>query len=88
MTLILAQARPDLSAASIVSEVLRIRSKAWPNLDIIELGDALLGRNGENISAVPSLYREQLRFRPHLQIAFRENGRGRAVDKALAVDWS
>jgi hypothetical protein len=37
MTLILAQARPDLSAASIVSEVLRIRGKAWPNLDIIEL---------------------------------------------------
>jgi predicted protein tyrosine phosphatase len=58
MTLILAQARPDLSAASIVSEVLRIRGKAWPNLDIIELGDALLGRNGENISAacLPDVY--------------------------------
>jgi hypothetical protein len=45
MTLILAQARPDLSADSILSEVLRIRSRAWPNLPIIELGDALLGRN-------------------------------------------
>jgi predicted protein tyrosine phosphatase len=71
MTLILAQARPDLSAGSILSEVLRIRSKAWPNLRIIELGDALLGRNDEIVLAVPSLYREQLRIRPHLEIFFR-----------------
>ena len=88
MTLILAQARPDLSADSILSEVLRIRSKAWPNLRIIEFGDALLGRNGEIVSAVPSLYREQLRLRPQLEITFRENGRGREVDKALSGDWS
>ena len=88
MTLILAQARPDLSADTILSEVLRIRSKAWPNLRIIELGDALLGRNGEIVSAVPSLYREQLRLRPQLAFLFRENGRGREVDKALSGDWS
>jgi predicted protein tyrosine phosphatase len=88
MTLILAQARPDLSADSILSEVLRIRSKAWPNLRIIELGDALLGRNGEIVSAVPSLYREQLRIRPQLAFLFRENGRGREVDKTLSGDWS
>jgi predicted protein tyrosine phosphatase len=30
MALILAQARPELSAATILSEVLSIRSKAWP----------------------------------------------------------
>jgi hypothetical protein len=88
MTLILAQGRPDLSADTILSEVLRIRSKAWPNLRIIELGDALLGRNGEIVSAVPSLYREQLRLRPHLGAYFRENGRGREVDKALSGNWS
>jgi predicted protein tyrosine phosphatase len=87
MTLILAQARPDLSADSILSEVLRIRSKAWPNLRIIEFGDALLGRNGEIVSAAAAVYREQLRLRPHLEIAFRENGRGREVDKALSGDW-
>jgi predicted protein tyrosine phosphatase len=86
MTLILAQARPDLSADRILSEVLRIRSKAWPNLRIIEFGDALLGRNGSIVSAVPRVYREQLRLRPHLDIAFRENGRGREVDKALVGD--
>ena len=84
MTLILAQARPDLSADDILSEVLRIRSRAWPNLRIIELGDALLGRNGAIVSAVPRVYREQLRNRPQLEIAFRENGRGREVDAALS----
>ena len=88
MTLILAQARSDLSADNILSEVLRIRSKAWPNLRIIELGDALLGRNGEIVSAMPSVYREQLRSRPQLEIFFRENGRGREVDRALSGDWS
>ena len=88
MTLILAQARPDLSADYILSEVLRIRSRAWPNLRIIELGDALLGRNDEIVSAVPSVYREQLRIRPQLAFLFRENGRGREVDKALSGDWS
>jgi predicted protein tyrosine phosphatase len=88
MTLILAQARPDLSADAILSEVIRIRSKAWPNLRIIELGDALLGRNDEIVSALPSLYREQLRIRPHLEAYFRENGRGREVDKVLSDDSS
>jgi predicted protein tyrosine phosphatase len=87
MALILAQARPDLSADSILSEVFRIRSRAWPNLRIIELGDALLGRDGEIVLAVSSIYREQLRIRPQLEIAFRENGRSREVDKALSGDW-
>ena len=43
---------PEGKALGIVSEVLRIRSRAWPNLRIIELGDALLGRNGAIVSAV------------------------------------
>lgn len=65
MTLILAQARPDLSGDKILAEVLRIRSRAWPNLRIIELGDALLGRNGEIVAAVQRVHREQqLRLRP------------------------
>jgi hypothetical protein len=53
-----------------LSEVLRIRARAWPNLRIIGFD------------------REQLRIRPHLEIAFRENGRGREVDMALSGDWS
>jgi predicted protein tyrosine phosphatase len=88
MTLILARARPDLPADIILTEVLQIRSHAWPNLRIIELGDELLDRNGEIVSAVAAVYREQLRIRPHLELAFRENGRGREVDMALSDDWS
>jgi predicted protein tyrosine phosphatase len=87
MILILAQARPDLAADEIRAEVLRIRSRAWPNLRIIELGDALLGRNGAIVSAVSRLYREQLRVQPQLERDRRENGRGREVEMALSRDW-
>jgi predicted protein tyrosine phosphatase len=86
MTLILAQARPDLSGDEILTEVLRIRSRAWPNLRIVELGDALLGRNGAIVAALPRVYRAQIRLRPELERLFRENGRGREVAKALGVD--
>src|SRR3954454_9292699 len=47
VALILAQGLPSLSARQILQDVIRIRPKAWPNLRIIELGDALLSRNGE-----------------------------------------
>jgi predicted protein tyrosine phosphatase len=88
MTLILAQARPDLPADEIAAEVLRTRSHAWPNLRIIELGDTLLGRNGAIVGAIRSIYREQLRLQPDLGIDFRENGRGREVEMALSSDRS
>jgi hypothetical protein len=32
--------------------VAALRPRVWPNLLILELGDALLGRNGEIIAAV------------------------------------
>ena len=88
MTLILAQARSDLADDEILAEVLRIRSLAWPNLRIIELGDALLGRNGAIVSAVSRLYREQLRVQPQLDRDRRENGRAREVEMALRGDRS
>src|SRR4051794_23340662 len=46
MALILAQALPHVSGRDIMQEILRIRPKAWPNLRIVELGDAMLARNG------------------------------------------
>jgi hypothetical protein len=49
--LILAQAVPTLPATAIAAEVLTIRPKAWPNLRVIELGDAALDRLGELIDA-------------------------------------
>ncbi len=82
MALMLAQARPSLPAERILQGVLGIRDKAWPNLRILELGDALLGRNGTLPAAAADLYRHQLRLRPHLAEVMRQAGRGREVDLA------
>ncbi|WP_428390746.1 tyrosine phosphatase family protein [Lichenicoccus sp.] len=79
MLLILAQARPDLGAEAVAAEILRIRAKAWPNLRIVELGDAALGRGGTLASAVIGLYREQLARRPELGEFMTEAGRAREV---------
>jgi len=82
MILILAQARPDLPAEAVAMEVLRIRDKAWPNLRIIEMGDALLGRGGEIVAAAKGLYGVQLVRRPELATMMGEGGRGREVQSA------
>jgi predicted protein tyrosine phosphatase len=85
MSLILAQARPDRSGIEIIHEVLRIRSRAWPNLRLIELGDKLLGRGGDLISAVPLAYRSQIQRRPELAQMFVMDGRGREVERARSI---
>jgi predicted protein tyrosine phosphatase len=82
MILILAQALPDLPADAIAQEVLRIREKTWPNLRIIEMGDALLGRGGEIVAAAHRLYGTQLVRRPQLDLLMREGGRAREVEAA------
>jgi predicted protein tyrosine phosphatase len=83
LTLLLAQACPDRSATELLDEILRIRDRAWPNLRMLELGDALLGRNGEIVDAVAGVYEAQLRQRPHLEQYFRDGGRAREVEHAL-----
>lgn len=85
MALILAQARPELPAAVILQAILGIREKAWPNLRLLELGDAMLGRGGSLPAAAAALYCHQLRIRPHLAEVMRRAGRGREVDAAAAV---
>jgi predicted protein tyrosine phosphatase len=85
MTLILAQACPDRSGVEIVNEVLRIRSRAWPNLRIIELGDKLLGRGGDLTSVVPIAYRLQLQRRPELAEIFIKEGGAREVQRAQSA---
>jgi predicted protein tyrosine phosphatase len=82
MTLILAQACPDRSGVEIINEVLRIRSRAWPNLRMIELGDKLLGRGGDLIGSAPIAYRLQLQRRPELAQSFIKDGRAREVRRA------
>ena len=82
MVLMLAQALPERSAAEIIEDVLRIRSKAWPNLRIVEIGDAMLGRGGTLVEAAPEAYRRQLARRPDLAEMMTEAGRGREVAAA------
>lgn len=84
MTLILAQALPQHSAADLLEQVVRIRDKAWPNLHLLELGDAMLGRDGTLVAAAADLYRRQLVRRPWLAEEMTRMGRAREVAAAQA----
>jgi predicted protein tyrosine phosphatase len=77
MALILAQALPDEPAEAILGTVLDIRDKAWPNLRIIEIGDAMLGRDGTLVAAAYGLYRLQMERRPHIAAMMEDGGRSR-----------
>jgi predicted protein tyrosine phosphatase len=83
MALILAQALPDVAGGRIFDEILRIRPQAWPNLRIVEMGDAQLDRRGALVAAVGRLYRTQLGRRPELGEEMRVGGRAREVIAAL-----
>lgn len=80
MVLLLAQARPDEKGETIVSEVVRIRTRAWPNLRIVTLGDTLLKREGALIAAVRRQYARRLADTPELAQIFREVGRGDEIE--------
>jgi predicted protein tyrosine phosphatase len=84
LALILAQARQDFPADSVLAEVVRLRPRAWPNLRIIELGDALLGRGGTLVEAAARCYRARIAGRPALADAMIEMGRSREL--RLAAD--
>lgn len=83
MTLLLAQAQPQLSARDVLHQVLAIRDKAWPNLRILTFGEQQLGRPGEFSQAVGEIYRYQLDRRPQMQDFFVEANRAREVALAL-----
>ena len=82
MSLILAQARPDRPAAEALAEVSRIRPRIWPNLRVIELGDELLARHGELVSAAIARYRHVIGARPEMAKIMSDMGRGREVRSA------
>jgi predicted protein tyrosine phosphatase len=84
--LILAQRHADRPADEAVAEVARLRPRAWPNLRILELGDAALGRRGEIVSAARAQYRRMLAREPQLAEAMIGGGRGREVATAIARD--
>ena len=81
-TLILAQSRPDRPAEEALQAVVRQRPRAWPNLRILELGDALLDRRGEIVSAARTHYRRVLEREPWLIEQMIDGGRGREVAEA------
>ena len=80
--LILAQTRPDRPAEEALQAVVRQRPRAWPNLRILELGDALLERHGEIVNAARAHYRRFLQREPWLIEQMIDSGRGREVDEA------
>ena len=83
MTLLLAQAQPQLSARDVLHQVLGIRDKAWPNLRLLTYGEQQLGRQGQFTREVGEIYRIQLERRPQMKDFFIEAGRGREVELAL-----
>jgi predicted protein tyrosine phosphatase len=58
--LILMQANPQWPASAALDAIAAMRPRAWPNLLILELGDALLGRDGEIAAAASAIYRRVL----------------------------
>ena len=88
MALILAEALPDRPGAEIFDEVLRIRPKAWPNLRIVEIGDAMLGRRGELVAAAHLVYRRQIERRPEMAEIMAGAGRLREVEAAMRAGGS
>jgi predicted protein tyrosine phosphatase len=83
MAVVLAQARPDRPADEAVAEVARIRRRAWPNLRVVELGDARLGRNGALVAAVRRRHGHMIRTRPDIADAIRRLGRLREIEGAV-----
>jgi predicted protein tyrosine phosphatase len=80
LALLVAQARPSLSAEAIATEILCIRPKAWPNLRIVELGDSALDRCGQLVEAASTIYRKRLDREPALAELMLQNGRLREVE--------
>lgn len=80
--LLLAQEDPSRLAPEIFEEIAQLRPRAWPNLALLELGEAALGRPGEFTGAVGAQYRRVLAADPSFAAFLRVNGRGREVEMA------
>jgi predicted protein tyrosine phosphatase len=83
--LLLAQADPARAAEDIFAEISRLRPRAWPNLLLLELGEAALGRTGEIAPAVAAQYRRVLALDPAFGEFIRAAGRAREVDLAAGL---
>lgn len=83
--LLLVQARPARPAEEAFAAIAAVRPRAWPNLCILELGDALLGRGGEIVAAAHAHYRRALAAQPELALVMAAGGRGREVREATGA---
>ena len=79
--LILMQANPEWPASAVLDAVAAIRPRAWPNLLILEFGDAVLSRNGEIVAAA-AIYRRVLARDPEFVDQMIDAGRDREVSAA------
>lgn len=86
--LLWAQACPERPAEAVLAAMAGLRPQAWPNLRLIEFGDALLGRGGDLIAATRGHYRRALVREPRLAEAMIEGGRGREVAEAIGAGFS
>jgi predicted protein tyrosine phosphatase len=82
-TLIMMQANPGWSASAALEAVAALRPRAWPNLLILEIGEALLRRDGEIIAAVGDIYRRVLARDPEFGQQMIDAGRTREISMAL-----
>ena len=64
--------------------VVALRPRAWPNLLILELGEAILGRNGEIAAAAGAIYRHILLRDPEFVDQMIDAGRHREVSAAYS----
>jgi predicted protein tyrosine phosphatase len=67
------------SPRDVLAEVIRIRSQAWPNLRMIELGDELLSLGGALIAAAREHYRIMAALDPDKAIQLWMGGRTREL---------
>jgi predicted protein tyrosine phosphatase len=80
--LILMQTNPEWPASQALDVVAAIRPRTWPNLLILEFGDALLGRNGEIVAAAGAIYRRIPARDPEFVDQMIDAGRDREVSAA------
>ncbi|HTV89039.1 MAG TPA: protein-tyrosine-phosphatase [Stellaceae bacterium] len=83
--LILAQAEPYRPALEVLEQVTELRPRAWPNLRILEFGDALLDRGGSIVAAAGTIYRRALDRDPGFGDLIIGSGRGREVTAAFSL---
>jgi len=77
--LLLAEASPGRPAGDMMDEIAKVRSKAWPNLRMIEIGDAMLGFKGDLVRAVRNRHHQMARALPQVADYMRETGREREL---------